>query len=301
MPGYHEDNAIDVRHRPIPVDNRRSPRYDFRSPDPHECQISSLVSYMRGDSLMKRVRIAIIGETTIADDGNLSHSGAIARALKRIPETDVTLRVVAPDQATATALNDALAAFGITGVVSQRDGPGEMASIRNGDTLDIWGLFDHDIVIMDFNDPALRLFLTDLPAHTKPDVHLFGTLNYVQGPLSSFERDVAMRFDTVVGDASQFKRMSGADDALMALTEIHDCMRGVNLRAAVLVEDRGSLTIAVAGEPFYAIPLTSDSPSLDLSTIIAHTAVCVARRAEWSTIADSLAAGVKTVPSMVRG
>ncbi len=237
----------------------------------------------------------------MADDGSLTRSGAIARAIKRMPDTDVTLRVVAPDQATAMALDDALTAFGITGVVTHRDGPGDMTAIRNGDTLDIWGLFDHDVVVMDFNDPALRFFLTDLPAHTKPDVRLFGTLNYVQGPLSSFEREVAMRFDTVIGDTPQFQGMSDADDALLALTEIHDRMRGVNLRAAVLVDDCGSLKVAAADEPLHTISLRSDSPSLDISTIMAHTAVCVARREEWSTIADTLAADENAVRSILRG
>lgn len=301
MPGYHDDNTMDVRHYFPSVNNRRSPRYDFRFPDLHESRFTPIISCIRVERLLKRVRIAIIGETTMADDGSLTRSGAIARAIKRMPDTDVTLRVVAPDQATAMALDDALTAFGITGVVTHRDGPGDMTAIRNGDTLDIWGLFDHDVVVMDFNDPALRFFLTDLPAHTKPDVRLFGTLNYVQGPLSSFEREVAMRFDTVIGDTPQFQGMSDADDALLALTEIHDRMRGVNLRAAVLVDDCGSLKVAAADEPLHTISLRSDSPSLDISTIMAHTAVCVARREEWSTIADTLAADENAVRSILRG
>jgi len=272
------------------VRSRRSSRNDVR----FQClDAVAVLAVSTSDNFvvapdMKRVRIAIIGETTIGLDGKLTRSGAIASAISGLRDTEVTLRAVAPDEASALSLDNALSAVGVKGIITHRDGAGDTPSIRNGDTLDIWGLFDHDVVVMDFDDPALRFFLTDLPAHTKPDVRLAGTLNYVLNPLSQFEREVAMRFDTLIGTADQFRRMSDTDDALSALMEIHDRMRGVNLRAAVLVDEDRSLKIAAIGDHIHTIPLTTGSGPLEVSRIIAHTAVCVARRAEWSTIADTL-------------
>ena len=42
------------------------------------------------------------------------------------------------------------------------------AHIVKGDRIDIGGVFDHDVVVLDVADAPLRRFLTDLPAHTAP-------------------------------------------------------------------------------------------------------------------------------------
>ncbi|MGI8403844.1 MAG: hypothetical protein ACR2OE_03590 [Thermomicrobiales bacterium] len=237
---------------------------------------------------MKTIRIAIIGETTIFPPGALTRSGAIAAEIARVKGTEVTLRAVAPDAAAAGRLTAALSLAGVRGQITHRHDASDSSPIRNGDTLDIWNLFGHDVVILDFDDATLRSFLTDLPAHTKPDVRLLGTLDYARAPLSPADREVAFRFDTLIGTPSQIKHLAGSDNAQSGLAKIHAQLRGVNLRATVLMGD-GSLKIAEIDEPLQSIPLPPDSSREDMSRIIAHTAICVARREEWSTIAESLA------------
>ena len=237
---------------------------------------------------MKHIRIAIIGETTINPQDALTRSGAIAAEIARMPSTEVTLRAVAPDAAKAQRLSAALSNAGVTAQITHRHDTSDASPIHNGDTLDIWGIFDHDVVILDFDDPTLRYFLTDLPAHTKPDVRLFGTLDYARASLSPAEREVAFRFDTLIGTPPQIANLAGTDGAQSGLRKIQDQLRGVNLRAAVLVDD-GSLKIAEIGEPPQSIPLPANSRSGDMAKIVALTAICVARREEWSTIPAALA------------
>ncbi len=236
---------------------------------------------------MKRVRIAIIGESTISLQGALTRSGAIAAEIARVKDAEVTLRAVAPDADAAQRLTDALSIAGVRGQITHRRDASDSSPIRSGDTLDIWNLFDHDVVILDFDDATLRYFLTDLPAHTKPDVRLLGTLNYARFPLSPVDREVAFRFDTLIGTPSQVEHLAGSDNALSGLTDIHAQLRGVNLRTAVMVDDH-SLKIAEIGEPLQSIPLPPGSLQENMSRILAHTAICVARREEWSTIPAAL-------------
>ncbi len=210
-------------------------------------------------------------------------------AIASMDATDVTLRAVAPGPDIANRLTAALATAGITPQITHRDDSGDRTPIRNGDTLDIWGLFDHDLVILDFEDAILRSFLTDLPAHTKPDVRLFGTLAYVRSPLSASERDIALRFDTVIGSSEQISLLACTESGCSGLTDIHDRLRGVNLRAAIMIEDDDTFAIGAIDQPLQMHSLPAGSVNLHIPAIIAHAAVCVARREAWSTIATSLA------------
>lgn len=240
---------------------------------------------------MKHIRIAIIGETTIDSHGELTRSGAIAAEVARMPGAEVTLRAVARDADTAQRLTDALSTVGVIGQITHRNNASDTSPIHNGDTLDIWDIFDHDVVILDFDDPTLRYFLTDLPAHTKPDVRLFGTLDYARTSFTPSEREIAFRFDTLIGTPSQIATLAGTDDALSGLEAIHGQLRGVNLRAAVLV-DHGTLKIAEIGEPLQTIPLPINSLSCNMAQIVALTVICVARREEWSVIPAALSVRV---------
>ena len=239
---------------------------------------------------MKPVRIAIIGEATIDQHGDLTDSGTIASTLATMPDTAVTLRAVVPDAAHAERLTETLHALSVRAVITSRDPREEAGPIRRGDTLDIWDLFAHDVVILDFADAGLRHFLTDLPAHTKPDVRLLGTLRAVRGPAPASEREVALRCDTLVGSNTQFQHLMGTPDGPTALETIHAHLRGVNLRTAVMAGPGNELRIAALDEEMWTAQAERSSlPSLD--HIVARVAVGMARREEWPSIGRDLAAG----------
>ena len=239
---------------------------------------------------MKPVRIAIIGEVTIDQHGELTDSGTIAAALAAIPGTAVTLRAVVPDAAQASLLTNTLHVLGVRAEITSRAPQEEAGPIRRGDTLDIWDLFAHDVVILDFADAGLRHFLTDLPAHTKPDVRLLGTLRAVQGPTPSNEREVALRCDTLVGNDIQFQHLMGTTNGSTALETIHAHLRGVNLRTAVMAGLRNELRIAALDEGIWKAQ-AERSPLPTLDHIVARVAVGMARREEWASIGRELTTG----------
>lgn len=232
------------------------------------------------------VRIAIIGQTQIRPDESLDRSGALALALRQIPGIEVTLRAIAANADAHSAIDMPLAASGVTSQVSTRD-DGDPAPIRLGDTLDIWGLFAHDLVILDADDAPLRAFLTDLPAHTAPGVRMLGTLDYVHNALSPREQDIALRFDAIVGSVAQAKRLftlPTADTLSSATSAIGAMMRGANLRTVAL-HDGSLLSIVARDEPPVAISVPNATTT---AQVTAAFAVTMARRAGWTEVADFL-------------
>jgi len=232
------------------------------------------------------VRIAVIGQTTASPSGSLDRSGALALALRQQPGVDVTLRAIAASDAECTAIDAALTAAGIVSQVTART-DGDPAPIRLGDTLDIWGLFAHDLVILDADDAPLRAFLTDLPAHTAPGVRILGTLDYVRGGMAPRERDIALRFDTIAGTADQAALLFGLTDGIgprTVATTIGETMRGSNLRAAA-IHDTRTLAIAALDEPAILLTLPEAMPR---ERVIAAVAITMARRDRWTEAANLL-------------
>lgn len=108
------------------------------------------------------------------------------------------------------------------------------AAIRKGDPLDIDTFFGQDVLVLDVADAPLRRFLSDLPAHTRPAVRMLGTLAYLVDSGEPDEFDVAMRFDTLVGNEREYESLTGISDPHDALRAVADRMPGSNLRAAVM-------------------------------------------------------------------
>lgn len=108
------------------------------------------------------------------------------------------------------------------------------AQLRKGDRIDIYALFDHDVVILDFTDPALWRFLTDLPAHFAPRTRLLGALNYLADRALPDRLELALRHDCIVGSWHDLAIVTEADSREHAITIIQHAMRGANLRAAAV-------------------------------------------------------------------
>jgi ribokinase len=108
------------------------------------------------------------------------------------------------------------------------------ASIGMGDTVDIATLFDHDVVVLDMADEPLRRFLTDLPAHTRPDVRLLGPITYIVDNAEADAVEVAFRFDTITGTARQYFDLMNVESEGELIETIQHRMRGNNLRASAV-------------------------------------------------------------------
>ena len=111
------------------------------------------------------------------------------------------------------------------------------AAIRRGDPMDLTGLFAHDLTLVDISDHTLRRWLTDLPAHNSPRSRLLGTLTYLVEdgrPIADDALDVALRFDTIVGNQGELQALTGTRDLDAATAVIRGRMVGANLRACVV-------------------------------------------------------------------
>lgn len=162
------------------------------------------------------------------------------------------------------------------------------AAIRMGDQLDIANLFAHDIVILDMSDEPLRRFLTDLPAHTRPDVRLLGTLTYIVDNDEPDAQEIAFRFDTIAGSESQFFKLTKTCSLEGLIAFLHDRMLGNNLRAAVVTHGREGCTWITRDDhghsPAFRMNVSSTIGAGD--AFLAGIAYGMARRWSWPDTAQ---------------
>jgi hypothetical protein len=155
--------------------------------------------------------------------------------------------------------------------------------IVKGAMMDIYDLFGHDVLIVDCADQPLRRFLSDLPAHTDPNVQMLGMLRHLDWHKpTKDELEIAMRFDLIIGTAKHYAALTGKDDPQAALTYISQHMPGTHLRTAVLVLP--DALIAAERNNRQQAALDVGSPDLALPTLAAAAAHIMARRASLTDL-----------------
>lgn len=144
------------------------------------------------------------------------------------------------------------------------------AHIVRGDKIDIAGVFDHDLVVIDVADAPLRRFLTDLPAHTAPRARLLGALVYLVDSGESDEFEVALRCDTITGNEREALALTGEPDIDSATKRLQAAMSGANLRAAVISLGANGCRAITAAEawdiPAFAVPAVDTTGAGDAFT-----------------------------------
>lgn len=216
----------------------------------------ALIGLIDHDRILHLDRIPHPGGSAAVSRVTESPGGTTANtavALARLGER-VTLRGLVGSDAEGQALIEGLGREGIDPeAITVAEGPTDMswilldsgsgertilwqkgAAIRKGDRLDIHALFDHDIVVLDMADEPLRRFLTDLPAHTRPDVRLLGPITYIVDNAEPDAIEVAFRFDTITGTRAQYFELldAGSEGELIEVTQHR--MTGSQLRCAVV-------------------------------------------------------------------
>lgn len=108
------------------------------------------------------------------------------------------------------------------------------ARLVRGSRLDIAGIFEHDVVLLDVDDLALRRFLVDLPAHTAPSVRLLGPLTYLADAGVLDALDLAVRHDVIAGNEREALTITGQPTLDRAIDRLRGAMRGNTLRACLI-------------------------------------------------------------------
>ncbi|MDQ3547960.1 MAG: carbohydrate kinase family protein [Chloroflexota bacterium] len=86
-----------------------------------------------------------------------------------------------------------------------------------GDSLPIDRMLEHQWVLIDVDDPRLRAFFLDLPAHRSPRTKLFGTMTYLVEMPGGAGWQHALRFDALAGNERELRALLGVqslDDAI---------------------------------------------------------------------------------------
>jgi sugar/nucleoside kinase (ribokinase family) len=160
------------------------------------------------------------------------------------------------------------------------------ARLARGDRIDIPALFAHDVVLVDVDDPPLRRFLLDLPAHTLPGARLLGSMTYLDDAGIPDAFDLLMRHDTVVGNERELISITGTETLECAIARVRGRMRGENLRAAII--SRGAV-----GSLAFTVDECWDCPAFPVDAVdttgagdafCGATAFGMACRWDWGTI-----------------
>jgi ribokinase len=106
--------------------------------------------------------------------------------------------------------------------------------LRRGDRIDLATLLGADVTVIDCIDLDLRRFLTDLPAHTRPNAQLIGTLTYLANVDAADKVEIALRHDVLIGNEREYRDLIGLADASKCLRTVQWQMAGANLRTAVM-------------------------------------------------------------------
>jgi len=253
------------------------------------------------DTYPERGGCAIVERAAALPGGTTTNT---AVALARLG-AEVRLAALVGDDPQGVILRNALAAAGIdVGWVETRPGeptdralvvvtrdPADRtiywtkgARIVRRDAIDIDAVFGADVFFLDCDDMPLRRWLTDLPAHTRPNARLLGALTYLDDPAIPDRLEVTLRHDVVVGNAREAMTVTGTDTLDDALAALQRGMVGANLRAAVV--SRGALgSIAVTrGErieaPAFAVDVVDTTGAGD--AFAAGIAWGMAHRWPWA-------------------
>jgi ribokinase len=243
---------------------------------------------------------AIVSHTASLPGGTTSNS---AVALSRLG-ADVALVALVGDDGEGDAIRQTLAREGIdtrwlttvpgaatdaaTVIVSAEPRDRTIywhqgARLVRGDRLDIAAIFAYDVVLLDVDDVPLRRFLLDLPAHTRPDVRVVGTLTYLVDAGISDAFDVALRHDVVVGNRREFCALTGQTSLDSAFAAVQTAMPGANLRAGVVTRGNEGATAFTRGERWdvAAFPMNAVDTTGAGDAFAGAIAYAMAMRWDW--------------------
>lgn len=220
--------------------------------------------------------VTLVGKVGDDDDGR-----RLIAAMTAEPGIDATALTVRPGEATDRC----------TLIVSEAPAertifwrPG--AALRRHDPLDLTALFAHDVVLLDISDHPLRRWLTDLPAHSSPRTRLLGTLTYLVEdgePIAGDALEVALRFDTIVGNVHEVTALTRTGDLDAATAVIRSRMVGTNLRSCAISRGDAGCRICTRGEiwdvPAYPVAVVDPTGAGDAFT--AGIAWGIAQRWPW--------------------
>lgn len=118
------------------------------------------------------------------------------------------------------------------------------ARLQHGHHLPIESFFARDLVLVDVDDPRLRLFLLDLPMHVSPRTRMFGTLTFLAELAPDHGLELALRHDYLAGSVAELKQITACTSLGAAISRFQQEMILSQVRFAAISDgDRGCIMV----------------------------------------------------------
>lgn len=137
------------------------------------------------------------------------------------------------------------------------------ARLKHGDFLPIEKFFAMDLVIVDVDDPRLRLLLLDLPMHVSPRTRIFGTMTFLAEVEPHQALELALRHDYLCGNMAELMHATERDSPDAAIERFQREMVLSQVRFALISQGVHGCTIiereSISSVP--AFPISVDDPT----------------------------------------
>lgn len=136
-----------------------------------------------------------------------------------------------------------------------------------GDALPVDELLDCRWLVLDVDDPALRSFWLDLPAHRSPRTQLVGLLTYLVELTPTTGLEQALHCNVVIGNEAEFMYLTDCLDIDSATAVALKLMPGTACRKIYISRgSNGSRSISSAGvtvQPAFDVPVVDTTGAGD--------------------------------------
>jgi sugar/nucleoside kinase (ribokinase family) len=127
------------------------------------------------------------------------------------------------------------------------------ARLKHGHHLPIEEFFARDLVVLDVDDPRLRLLLLDLPMHVSPRTRIFGTMTYLVEVEPAIGLDLALRHDYLAGNVAEISYLTGCETLADAVTRFQREMVLSQVRFAA-ISDGAAGCLLITREEVTEVP-----------------------------------------------
>jgi sugar/nucleoside kinase (ribokinase family) len=124
------------------------------------------------------------------------------------------------------------------------------ARLKHGDQLPIEEFFARDLVLVDLDDPRLRLLILDLPMHVSPRTRILGTMTFLAElrPAQAFE--LALRHDYLTGHIRELMHATECDTASGAIERFQQEMVLSQVRFAAFTDGPNGCVMVTRDDAF---------------------------------------------------
>jgi sugar/nucleoside kinase (ribokinase family) len=225
----------------------------------------------RGEYAIVRQRLEQAGGTTGNTCAALGNLGIPVMVVSRVgddAEGQALLKSLADAGCDTRHVSRVAGSASDSGIIVVSGAPGHRdrtifwvqgAKPQAGMTFPVDDILDHEWVLLDVDDPRLRSFFLDLPAHRSPRTRLIGTMTYLVEMEQGEGWKQALRHDVVVGNVRELQHLTATATVEEAVEVARDALRSSACRVMYVSQGpQGGMAIRTSGvitSPAFDVPI----------------------------------------------